>query len=292
MVAVLVVGAGAALTGRLLLSPSSPNQSVTNLANPDHPATTEPGTGFDGANVGVSGDVTGEFHVEGGEPSMDGKHETFADDTSLLSFARDEQGAYVDHLIYDDLDFYLGRDDCETEVGQPDTDTGFATATFSCTDIEDVHGRATVSVDGSASLFARVARVGFPDLGGTITVSDGGSLNWTFTPEDTNWTLLPEDDRPLGWHEVWIFDQHSESIAFDSHNGALSLSLIQRGSRDYEISPGVCQATVTKVTELSAIDIIVRVDLDCPTVEVQDLGALSVTGSLLLEQVDHRSDDS
>ncbi len=155
---------------------------MTNLANPDHPATTEPGTGFDGANVGVSGDVTGEFHVEGGEPSMDGKHETFADDTSLLSFARDEQGAYVDHLIYDDLDFYLGRDDCETEVGQPDTDTGFATATFSCTDIKVSHGRATGFGRRVCLPLRQSGSSWFPDLGGTITVSDGGSLNWTFTP--------------------------------------------------------------------------------------------------------------
>lgn len=154
---VLVVGVGVALAGRSLISPSSPNQSVTNLANSDHPATTERGE-FDGAHVRVIGDVTGEFHVEGGEPSMDGKHETFTDGTSLLSFARDKQGAYVDHLIYADLDFYLGRDDCETEVGQADTDTGFATATFSCTDIGRRRGDA--AAESGSWLPSRQSRSG------------------------------------------------------------------------------------------------------------------------------------
>jgi len=221
-----------------------------------------------------------------------------ANSDSLLLLPDPKEGLSVDQATLDGLNFFLDPDDCSFTEADLSEETGLTTLEISCSEIDDIQGNNTVSVDGHIYVPILIA---FPDrypTGGTVTVS--GDYEVELETESAFWYVYHEQD--LQSHEI-ISTSHSfhslefddsgatRGLAFDvSADGEVILSTVHPDFEEgVEVDP--CPVTVETLARVGPDTEYLEVTIDCPlltgTVRTdpnEPSVSLSVEGSLRVQR--------
>lgn len=283
MVAVLVGVAallmvGVAGVGALLLAPP-PDGGLgaegPSLAGPDE------GPAEVGAHAEVTGDVAGSF--DSTEPVGGRDDISFSNGNDRLLLGRDESGIRVEHFTFDRLDFYVDPGDCHIETGDPDPSTGLAPLDFSCDELNDVRGGGTVSVEGRAVVPARLVMAGIPEPGGEVVLR--GDVSETLDVAEAGWFTFPAGEAPPGHHDLELWGPSDHLSLDDTGSGALTLVSVTVRGDEHEVAPGVCNPIVTRLARISDTETMDQVDIDCPDVSLEEVGTVSIQGTVVVDHL-------
>lgn len=280
LVLVGVVGVAA------LVLPEAPNDggeaasgptTSTNPAGtsgPDSAPAPQEAPALPGGTVQMSGDrdLTVTFDESQGGPQEDSRFLLDANGDSLMLRPDPDEGFHLDQATLDGLNFFLDPDDCSfTEVGLSE-ETGLTTLEISCSEIDDIQGNNTVSVDGHIYVPILIA---FPDrypTGGTVTVT--GDYEVALELEGAFWSVHHEWDPQR--HEITSTSHSFNSLEFDdagaaarglgfnvSADGEVTLDTV---SPDFETTIAVdpCPVTVEDLGKVGPYTDYLEVTIDCP----------------------------
>ncbi len=250
---------------------AAPSATIPEPANPSQA----------GAHVDVRGDAGGSFQADQSELGRD--QVTYTNGNNRLVLGQDEDGLHVQHFTFARLDFYVDPAGCDLTVADPSSSAGFALVDFSCESIDDIRGNGTISMSGTATVPARLALTGLPELGGNISL--GGDIARTLDIPEAVWFTSPQGVTPIGGHSLSVWDRY-DYLAFDEiEPGSLSLSVVSLQDQDHSIDPGTCDASATELTRVSDTETIDRIDIDCPDVSLGEVGTTSIEGSVVVDHL-------
>lgn len=292
----LLGGAGVVLVGVVGLSSWTMGQPVgtTLVTDTTVPLPGAPADGLsptaEGGVLEVSGDRSGRLALT--HPASMNASSLEGDD-GRLTFGQSE-GLFVDQIVYEGLDFFPEAGECEVTVGEIDTQIGIAPVWISCVDITDLRDTATITIEGTVGLSGThiaVVRDQLPPAGGTVTLVGGVeatlSIYWASWDEyDPDMFVGPAPpvaafgDEAGNNHFAWAPGEEPDE---------LTLVEMTLDNRTFEVEPGRCVIGTERLGVLSPETSLDQATIDCPDLEIGDLGIVGLTGSVVFE---HHRDPS
>lgn len=229
-----------------------------------------------GGTITVSGERDETFTVV--REFTDGRYGLLGDDGRIYF---DDEPLAVAQVSFGGLEFFLDPGDCTIEPGERDDETGVATARLRCEEIADVRGGATVTLDGTLGIASDLVglRGDLPPTGGSVAFGDR-----TFEFEEAS-MLHPRFTSFVG-QIVDVDEAVSMWISYDSNAHALVLDEVVFEGRVTLVPPGACQLSTTEVGILNPHARLVELTIECPSLDLTDVGATTVSGTLLVEEVE------
>ena len=229
-----------------------------------------------GGTVTVSGELDDSFTV--GREFTDGRYGLVGDDGRIYF---DEDPLSVAQVSFSGLEFFLDPGDCTIEPGERDDETGVATAHLRCEEVEDVRGGARVNLDGTIGIAADLVglRGDLPPTGGSLAFGErtfAFEEASMFHPRFTSFVgLIVDVDQAVS---MWI--------SYDGNAHALVLDEVVFDGRLTEVPPGACQLSTTEVGILNPHTRLVELTIDCPSLDLTEVGTTTVFGTLMVEEVE------
>ena len=234
------------------------------------------GPGQIGGTVSASGAESTSFVVS--RESTDGRYALVGDEGRIYF---DEDPLAVAQVSFEGYEFFLDPDDCSISPGVRDDQTGVAVANLHCADVEDVRGKGTMTLEGDLGIAADLLglRGDLPATGGSLTIG-GGPVVF----EDAE-MLHPRFTAFVGQF-IDVDGTVYLTISYDGDAHGLVLSEILFDQANTEVAPDACQLSTTEVGILNPHTRLLELTIECPSLELSNGATISVSGSLMVEEVE------
>lgn len=271
MATLILPGASGAIGG----DPSS-----SGLGSPDDTPSIPTGRPTaEGGTLAVSGDRPGTFVLDHADDA--GRYSLVGSDGRI---AFDGDPVEVPQVAYDGLNFILDPGACTVAAADQNSDVGVAWADVTCDGITDVRGTATISISGRVGVAMDVLGLvtGLPQIGGSVVFGDR-TLEATiagFRAEPNPRYAFDSDAMQIGGTDPFW----SLSIGWDSESDLLDLTRVSYGADRVDAVPGACEIGYRLVGRYSPRHALAEVTLECASVEVPGLGAVPISGTVVVDQ--------
>lgn len=233
-----------------------------------------------GGTLLVHGDRTASLVVD--RESTDGQYGLVGDDARI--FLGGDPLAVV-QMNLDGLSFFPEPDACTITPGRHNQQIGVASAEIRCEDLADIRDTGVVDVEGVLGLAADVLgmRGDLPPSGGTLAFGDRTltfSDAWLFPfagpvtagNELTNMGLV---DGTTGLYFTYDVRTHETALSFIEIDGIAT-----------EVPDGACTIRIEEIGKVNPRNTLVEMTIRCPAVEIPDLGAIAIDGTVMVEQIE------
>ncbi|HJR93382.1 MAG TPA: hypothetical protein VJ938_13140, partial [Acidimicrobiia bacterium] len=295
----LLLGAGLIVAGvvglsRLTMDTSPPSTSVGAAPSPSGEGST-PGIQSDGppnaegGTLAVTGTEAGALVLTGTDRDAITGY-TLSGPDGQITFGRQETGeVFIDHLIYNGMDFFLDPGECTVTEGDLNPDVGVVEALVSCPEITDLRQTATLTVQGSVGVASTLLseRDDLPETGGSVTVS--GDLSLDFAVEDAFWVsydthTITAFPNPVGLYTEEKDGQDFAALEIDQNADGSSLWVgrVVEGPNTFDVPENRCPVGAESLGALSPSVDLARLTIGCTDLAVPDLGTISIEGSVVV----------
>ena len=235
-----------------------------------------PGPGQIGGTISASGAESASFVVN--RESTDGRYALVGDDGRIYF---DEDPLSVAQVSFAGYEFFLDPDDCQIAPGARNDETGVAIANLHCEEVEDVRGKGTMTLDGDIGIAADLLglRGDLPATGGSLTI---GGEQVVF--EDAE-MLHPRFTAFVGQF-IDVDGTVYLTISYDGDAHGLVLSEILFDQSNTEVAVDACELSTTEVGILNPHTRLLELTVDCPSLELANGATISISGSLMVEEVE------
>jgi hypothetical protein len=233
-----------------------------------------------GGTLLVTGDREASLLVD--REATDGQYGLVGDDARI--FLVGDPLAVV-QMNLDGLSFFPEPDACTITPGRHNQEIGVASAEVRCDGLADIRDSGVVNVEGVLGIAADMLgmRGDLPPSGGSLAF---GAETLTFTEawlfpflgpvmagdERTNMGLV---DGATGLY-----------FTYDVHTHATALSFIEIEGDITEVPAGACTIATQELGKVNPRNTLVEMTIRCPAVELPDLGAIAIDGSVTVEQIE------
>ena len=202
----------------------------------------------------------------------------------------------VAQVSWDGLEFFPTPDDCSITPGDLDDQLGVGYAEVECLALVDVRGGDTITLSGRLGVaLTLVGESELPEMGGSVTVGDE---TWEFTEallfefafpastgsDDYNMILAREGtDTGCPGPEC---SRTSLRFRYDVETHRLALSNVERDGEDADLAAGACSLETSELGRLTPATAVVELAIDCPAAEVPGLGAVPISGTVIVQQLE------
>jgi hypothetical protein len=192
----------------------------------------------------------------------------------------------VAQVSYDGLEFFPDPGQCAVTSGNLGNAIGVGFADLHCDDLVDARGSGTVSMTGEIGLPIDLL-VGrqLPASGGSLTV---GGETWEF--DDA--VLVTWQQPAIGGvseYNLQLEDlggpPRALNFSYDVESHRLSLVNVGVGNTDADVPAGTCILDRTELGMHNPRTRVVELTISCPSVEVPDLGAVAINGSVVVDEL-------
>lgn len=238
--------------------------------------------------------VGGELEVTGDRDGTISLREGFSDrfelagDDARLFF--ESNPLVLDQMSYDGLEFFPEADACEFTEGQHNEDQGVAAAQMECSELVDVRGNGSISLQGYIAVRADlIVDIDVPDTGGTVRFGDD---EWeAHDPSFNLWQaeVAGDEDRPVGL-EIFSLDGNTANLffAYDEDTETFSLAQIRYGEEfgegeEVEVDPEACSVTTEELVAVNPQVEYHAIDFSCESVELADEEQVQIEGSVVFK---------
>jgi hypothetical protein len=232
----------------------------------------------------VSGDREGLLRL--GRETLDPRYGLVGDDGGIFF---DRNPLTIARIQYEGLEFFVGPDDCSIEPGERHDPSGVTGATIRCDDVEDVRANGTFTFEGTVGVAADLLgmRGGIPESGGVVDVGDE-RLEFPAA-----WVYIGPQGTVVGrGYSLPVFDATGEGVIvfdYDPQSHELTLESVHLDAERYgEVPRGGCSLGTRNLGRLNAHTSVVEVVIDCPSIDIEELGPVPVSGTLVLERAELR----
>jgi len=253
--------------------------------------TVEPITGV-GGNLSVTGDREGTLTVT--RESNDGKYSLVGDGARVVF--EGSRPPVVTQVSWDGLEFFPEPDACRVTPGELDDEIGVGYAEVHCEDLVDIRGGETVSMAGTLGVaLTSVGESDLPPMGGSATVGDE---TWQFDAamllaipfaavagEDDYNMILAREGTDEGCPGAQC-SRTSLRFRYDVQHHQLTLVNVERDGADADLAAGACALETNELGRLTPGTAVVELSIDCPNADVPGLGAVPITGTVIVQQVE------
>jgi len=257
-----------------------------------------------GAAVGSGGAVPSLPAIQPGIPGLGGEVTVTGDREGTFRLTRElHQGSYaleggggritfrgapveVVQVSYDGLEFFPDPGQCTITTGNLDNAIGIGFADMRCQDIVDVRGNGMVSLAGEIGLPVDLL-VGrqLPATGGSVTVGDE---TWEFAEATlVTWqqpAIAGESEYSLRLEDLGG-PPRILSFSYDFESHALDLANVRVGNSDADVPGGTCAFDRTELGHHNPRTLVVELTISCPSVEVPGQGAVAISGSVVVDEL-------
>jgi hypothetical protein len=279
-VAVVVVTLG--LAGWLV--PQRGTSAASAGASPGASAAAAQPTPLPGSLGGVlvvSGDRTGSLTLN--RMSDDGSNALLGSD-GRVQFGGDPLA--VTQVSYDGLDFFPDADACTITPGDVNEPAGVAEAHLACTGLADIRESGVIAVEGTVGLPADLL-VGrqTPPTGGSVSL---GPETWTFEFGYLFSSIFPTPHGDVS-SDMELFDEGlGTALLFlhDEESGRYAISGLSQQGEVTAVPDGACTVGREQIGRPNPTAVTVQLTIDCASVEVPGLGAVPISGTVVIDELE------
>ena len=233
-----------------------------------------------GGTLVMTGDREASLPVD--REATDGQYGLVGDDARIFLGG---DPLSVTQMNLDGLSFFPEPDDCTITPGQLNQQIGVAGARVHCEDVADIRENGVVTVDGVIGIAADMLgmRGDLPEDGGTVTLGDETlefSDAWLYQFPIS--TIDGSDQTNMG-----LVDGATELyFSYDVQTHAIALVSIERNDVPTAIPANACSIVTRPLGMVNPRTTVLDMTLTCPSVELPDVGTVSIDGSLIVEQIE------
>ena len=202
----------------------------------------------------------------------------------------------VTQLSWEGLEFFPEPTDCTITPGELDPQLGVGYADITCEGLEDIRGNGTVAVGGTIGVaLIMVGESDLPEMGGSVTVGDE---TWRFDAamllavpfaavagEDDYNMILAREGTEEGCPGPEC-SRTSLRFRYDVQTHRLTLVNVERDGEAADLAAGACALETNELGRLAPGTAVVELTIDCPTAEVPGMGAVPISGTVIVHQVE------
>jgi hypothetical protein len=241
-------------------------------------ASVPPITGI-GGNLAVTGDREGTLTVT--REANQGAY-SLVGDAGRIVF-QGSRPPVISQMSWEGLEFFPEPDACTITPGELDDEIGVGYAEIRCEGLADIRGGETVSVAGTLGLaLTTLGESDLPQMGGSVAV---GEETWEFT--EAFLFQFPVNQGPgTADYNMVLADERGGSLLFryDVQTHRLTLVSAERGGETSDLEPGACTLQSDELGRLQPGTAVVELAIDCSGAEVPGLGAVPISGKLIVQQ--------
>lgn len=291
-------------------APESPDPEVVSSASIS-PAAWPPDAV--GGVIEVTGDRPGSIEVDESRSvfSSDTRLELASSESSML-FGEDDGMLFVDQMTYDGLNFFLEPGDCGFSELDRTEDFGLVRLEITCTEISDVQGNNTVTMQGAVDVPITIGVMGDEYAsGGTLSLS--GDVDAALTVTDAFWYDYPEDMQCAGsgcaadtFQDSLFVSTYRDSSNPDDPELVVEFDIEERPPRLAKLTyqpdpeeeltyrftpqPDDCTVEETDVARIAPDTELLEIALDCSELTGEEGETVSLSGALAVHRVAMFSD--
>jgi hypothetical protein len=241
-------------------------------------ASVAPITGI-GGNLAVTGDREGTLAVT--REANEGVYSLVGDAARIVF--QGSRPPVISQMSWEGLEFFPEPDACTITPGELDDEIGVGYAEIRCEGLADIRGGETVSVAGTLGLaLTTLGESDLPQMGGSVAV---GEETWTFA--EAFLFQFPVSQGPgTADYNMVLADERGGSLLFryDVQTHRLTLVNVERGGEASDLGPGACTLQADELGRLQPGTAVVELAIDCPGAQVPGLGAVPISGTLIVQQ--------
>jgi hypothetical protein len=241
-------------------------------------ASVPPLTGI-GGNLAVTGDREGTLTVT--REANQGAYSLVGDAARIVF--QGSRPPIISQMSWEGLEFFPEPDACKITPGELDDEIGVGYAEIRCEGLADIRGGETVSVAGTLGLaLTTLGESDLPPMGGSVAV---GEETWEFT--EAFLFQFPVNQGPgTADYNMVLADERGGSLLFryDVQTHRLTLVSAERGGETSDLEPGACTLQSDELGRLQPGTAVVELAIDCSGAEVPGLGAVPISGTVIVQQ--------
>ena len=234
-----------------------------------------------GGNLAVTGDREGTLTVT--REANEGAYSLVGDAARVVF--QGSQPPVISQISWEGLEFFPEPEACTVTPGELDDEIGVGYAEIRCEGLADIRGGETVSLAGTLGLaLTTVGESDLPPMGGSVTVGDE---TWDF-PEAFLFQFPVNLGAGTEDYNMALTDERNGSLRFryDVQTHRLTLVTVERGGDVSDLDAGACALRTDELGRLQPGAAIVELTIDCPAATVPGLGAVPITGTLIVQQIE------
>lgn len=197
--------------------------------------------------------------------------------------------AMVSRIQLDGLSFYLDPEDCQHTVGERDESSGLVPLDLSCVAITDIRDTATLTLEGALRLPADQlgVRGNLPSTGGELAIGNE-TLSFAEAALDLRRPAVLETGRgnfsrnPPVYPVLLPAENGSLEFEYDSNASHLRLLRLDLSGVEGQVAND-CEILVRQLGQLSPRVTVAETTIDCPAVELAEVGSVSLSGTLIVD---------
>jgi hypothetical protein len=234
-----------------------------------------------GGNLTVTGDREGTLTVR--RESNDGNYSLVGDGARVVF--EGSRPPVVSQVSWEGLEFFPEPDACTVVPGELDDEIGVGYVEIRCEDLADIRGGETISIAGTLGLaLTTVGESDLPEMGGSVAV---GEETWEFEEAFLFGFPVNQGAGTEDFNMILTDPGHgSLRFRYDVQTHRLTLVNVERGGQASELGAGACSLGTAELGRLSPGAAIVELTIDCPAADVPGLGAVAISGTPIVQQVD------
>ena len=263
----------------VLPQPSDVAGPLPQASAPDQPTITGiPGLG---GELIVSGDLEGSYTFD---RTVEGPGYGVRGDAGRIFF--DGTPPSVVQMNLGGLSFFPAPDDCTITPGNLTNAIGLGRAELACEGLSDIRGKGIVDVRGTVGLplDLLVARE-LPLAGGSVTV---GAESWAFTDATLEAWQMPSIGGTRSYNLELVDEVHGGRLlfTFDTEMRQLALAAVDRRGTVASVPPDACELETDGLGQLNPRTTVLELTVDCAAVDVPDVGAVPIRGTVVVERLE------
>lgn len=289
-VVAVTIGLATVIVPASAVSSQGSNSAQHDGSATDHRPAPNDGISGTGGTLTVSGDREGSFILDGptqGESFFGEAPARYGleGDDGRIFFTRDPVA--VEQMSFDGLSFYPDPDECTIEPGDLGHAPGVGQAELRCDSLEDVRGNGVISIDGIIRLpIDLLVPRELPPSGGSVDVGDE---TWEF--DDATLFIGQEGASGMTLLDMASFvdlnwQPSTLHFTYDPQTDRFKLVMVERSGEAVEVADGACDLAATELGEIHGGTTVLELSIECPEVDVPDLGIISVTGTIIVDRTE------
>ncbi len=191
----------------------------------------------------------------------------------------------IAQVSWDGLEFFPEPEDCSITPGELDDQLGVGRAEVECSGLVDIRDGGTISVSGTLGLpLTMVGDSDLPEMGGSVTVGDE---TWEFVEAFLFSAPVNTGAGTEEFHmELADAGRGALRFRYDVQTHRLNVVNVERDGESSALAPGACSLETNELGRLTPTAAIVEMTINCPAAEVPGIGAVPITGTVIVQQID------
>lgn len=233
-----------------------------------------------GGHLAVTGDREGTLSLV-----REGNNELYSlvgDEARMVFEGRPPE---VTQISWDGLEFFPEPEDCTITPGVLDDEIGVGYAEIECDALTDIRDGGMVSLSGTLGLpLTMVGESDLPVMGGSISVGDE---TWEFDEALLFAFAAPAVVGSEDYNMILTDERHGVlRFRYDVQTHQLTLANVERDREMVDLVAGACSLGMNELGRLSPGAAVVELTIDCPAAEVPGLGAVPISGTLIIQNLE------